>query len=798
MSGILDLGPAGTLGLRGSWPPWVLAALIVVAVVVTVVVYRRQGGISSWLRVVLTMLRATACVLLIALVFEPVLSVAKDLIVPSNVLVLLDVSQSMTLTEQRSKEEDLLDAARALGSVPLSSDAGSGGTAASIDAATTDAREKAARATRLDMARGLIANPALEVFRRQNDEVRTHFFRFGASLEPAEIDATFLDHDVVPEAATAGETRLGSALEEAIERYSGQTIDAVVVLTDGASNAGADPLEVARRLGAKGVPVYPLGLGLMSPEDVRIRAVVVQDTVFVKDRVPVKVEIVSSGYDGRAAELTVTLDGAEVARRSVLLGSDSRFEELSFVPQGASGARQLDVKLTPLEGESTVDNNSVSRTLRVVDEKIKVLYVEGRPRWEYRYLRAVLTRDPRLDVKFLLTEGDPELPKVAPGYIGRFPERAEDTAKYDLVILGDVPAHYFTRAQLEWVEKHVRENGGSFLLLAGHEFAPMSYRDTPITSVLPVELAAGTYRDVTSSVHPVPTAQGLESRMVLLGGSRRQSSSLWRLVHPLYRLPVLRGAKPGAKVLMTTSDSNAIGGRRRDGPYPLVAWHRYGTGKSLFVGTDQLWRLRYRQGDRHHAGFWGQAIRFLTLSRLLGQNKRIRIETDRTEYRTAERVNIYVNALDESFDPLTAPTYSVHVSAEHLPNSVRLELQAVPGTPGLYQGTYSPEREGQYEIAVAAADRGSANAITLGVTPFDREKLEPDMQRERLERVAEASGGEYLEITDLPGLAARLEPHPRTVEVRHERELWDHWALFVVFLVCAGLEWFLRRRYDLA
>ncbi len=248
----------------------------------------------------------------------------------------------------------------------------------------------------------------------------------------------------------------------------------------------------------------------------------------------------------------------------------------------------------------------------------------------------------------------------------------------------------------------------------------------------------------------------------------------------LYDLARLEGTKPGATVLATLSD-RADAGKG----YPLIAWQRYGSGKVLFVGTDQLWRLRFRRGDEHHARFWGQAIRFLTLSRLLGENKRIRLETERKTYRAGERVGVSANVLDDGFNPVRAGAHTVFVESvppEDEPWAV--VLKPVTGTPGLYQGFLTCERAGTYRVQTAPLESAFSNEVVLQVTEASREQWEPAMQRERLARLAERSGGRLLSAGDLPGLPSLLRAEPRTVVLPpQETELWDHAG---VFLRCSG------------
>jgi len=770
--------------LRSPWPRLVILALLLVAIAYAVLLYRRETSLPRRRRVVLGVCRAAVLGLLVLALFEPILGLEMTVKARRTLLVLLDTSESMSTRDPRRTEEELKDAALALGKVPPADAAKPLPEAARVDAAA---------APRIDLAKGILAHPTARLFEHLGESYTLRYFGFGERLEPAGGKGESAPDALRAAQATAKVTRLGTALQEAVDRNTGQPIAGVIVLTDGISNDGLEPLAVAQRLGERSIPIYPIGLGLPQPPDVRLRHLIVPDTVFHKDRVPVRVEIVSSGYAGRTANLSVSLDGQPAAAKAVNLTGAAQFEELQFIPETKSGAVKLEVAVSPQPGEISDANNRAARTLRVVNEKIKVLYVEGKPRWEHRYLRQVLLRDHRLDVKFLLTEGDRDQAQASEQYLVDFPEDAAKAFHFDLVILGDVPASYFARAQLARIEELVQKRGGSLLMLAGTRHAPVSYVGTPIASVLPVRLRTEGWQDVEESVVPVVAEGAGESAVMTLEVPAARNQELWSLVRPLYKLPVLEGAKPGATVLATLSR-----GSSRGEPYPLIAWQRYGSGKSLFVGTDQLWRLRFKQGDKYHARFWGQAIRFLTLSRLLGENKRIQIETDRQDYRTGQRIQVSANVLDETYAPVKGPAFAASLDrTEPTRQSAPLRLEQVPNIPGLYQGFFTPDLPGRYVVRAPGADPATATAPEFTVTAAPLEQLERAMQEDLLRRMAGVSGGRYVAVRDLAELERAVAGEQRTGVIRRERELWDLPIVFIAVLALLGVEWLLRRKYDL-
>ena len=769
--------------LRSPLARWVLLPLLLVAVGFAAWLYWRETALSRGKRVALGVVRGVLFALVLVLLFEPVFGVEMLVKLRRSVLVLVDASESMNIRDARASDRDVQEAAMALGEIPFGE-----GTLA----LTAEVRARAARASRIELAKGILANPNLEVFKRLAENYRIRYFSFGERVEPASGEGEELAAALRGIAATGKSTRLGSAIEDVVARYSGQPIAAIVVLTDGASNEGIEPLEVARRMGERGIPIFPVGIGLPNPPDVRLEGLVLQDNVFAKDKVPVRFRVASQGYTNRSVEVVLRVNGVEADKRSVTLGAEPQFAELTFVAPDDARSLKVELECSALPGEVASENNRLERTVRVIGEKIKVLYVEGKPRWEYRYLRAVLLRDQRLDVKFLLTQGDRDLARASERYLERFPDVAKEAFVFDLVILGDVAASYFTPAQFARMEELVRERGGSFLLLAGQFNALAGYLGTPVADMLPVKLQAAGWEQVDDSVHPVVTSKGDEMTVVWLEVPRERNAALWALVRPLYQVPVLDGAKPAATVLATLSDAP----RRRE-PYPLIAWQRYGRGKVMFVGTDQLWRLRFKRGDKYHARFWGQVIRFLTLSRLLGENKRIQLETGRRTFRTGDRVQVFANVLDESYQPVSLPSYTIYVGRQGESETTMVRLEPVREVPGLYQGYFTPREEGHYVVRTGPADRDASNQLDLEVVTTPLEMLQPAMQEDLLRKMAELSGGEYLGIRDLPTLPDHVKGEVRTAVVRREKPLWDLPLVFVVVLLCAGTEWFFRRKHDL-
>ena len=778
------------LAFRGG--PLLGLLLILAAVAFAIFLYRREQLVTRNRRITMMVLQASTLLLLILVLMKPYAKIKTSKESKRSMIVMLDTSRSMAIEDPRTSAGDVEEAAKALGKIPLN--------APSLG--SDDARgmkEQLGPSRRIDLARAALANEDMKLLDQLEESYDLRFFTFDSQLRSedprSKVDLPASDNaQPAPRPVAEGtSSQIGNAIEDAVDRFSGQPLAGAMVISDFAWVEGKDPVNVARRLKERRVPLYTVPVGLPAPPDINVRGVIAPEVVFKGDRVPLRVKIESRGFAGKAVQLYFRVNEDEKESKQVTLRNGVQFEEFMFIPEAEAGTLELSFEIKLQEGEITEVNNATSHPVRILDEKIKVLYVEGMPRWEFRYLRWVLLRDPRLQVQFLMTQGDPALAASSPLHIGRFPEDPKVALQYDLIILGDVSSSYFNAAQTELIEKLVRERGGSLLMLAGPMAAPSTYRDNPIGDLLPINIGTGGTFYPGSNVSPEVTEDGQKSLATSLSLAPDVSSRIWRNVNYM-ELPNLAGAKSGATVLLRLPKDNDA-----DPDYPLVAWHRYGTGKSLFVATEDLWRMRLEVGDRFHARFWGQTIQFLTLSRLLGANKQISIETDSNSYSSGDQIRVFANVLTESFEPVNVESYEVVLGEKDNPDSsTTIEMTAVESTPGLYAGSYLASKDCNYEVKTQSQDADISNTAEFSVQTVDPEDRETAMQPDVARQAAEMSGGRQLNLASLgefPGTLPEEKLIANTVKI--ERDLWDTPLWFILIAALAGAEWFLRRKDNL-
>ena len=226
--------------------------------------------------------------------------------------------------------------------------------------------------------------------------------------------------------ANGAGTSIAGALESVAKTERGAPLSGVVLVSDGLDTSSRRVEAAVRDFGTRGIPVYTVPVGIADPDDVSLRNIVMQDVAFTGDKVPIRVQLQSKGYEKRVADLTVSLNGRGVVRQSVTLTGGLQFEEVFFnVDVAEKGAARIEVAIEPFSDEATAVNNQVARSVRVVNERINVLCIEGSARWEFRYLRAMLKRDPRINATFIATRAQPELAQNSSEYIAEFPEDRE-------------------------------------------------------------------------------------------------------------------------------------------------------------------------------------------------------------------------------------------------------------------------------------------------------------------------------------------------------------------------------------
>lgn len=786
-----------------AWLEWVVLMGVVLMALAWFSYWRNTRDIiPPFRRRLLTALRVLLFFLLLLLLLRPVVVFTVDSSIRRTLLTLVDASGSMKIQDPRFDPSDLKRAAIAKGL--LDPRKGLEQTLDGTEAASVKLMP------RVDVMRGMLKSEKLKLWPDLMKELDIGVFTFGQALseyagtaagapDPKEAKMPALEWlDKLNPAATA--TAVGDSVRDLLTRKRGQALAGVFLLTDGASNSGSPPAEAARMAKQEGVPLYIYGVGITSPRDIIVASLLTQDVAFVKDELPVTVRVRGQGLKGESAKLTLRLvpvkggEGEIVATKDIAFGDDEDFVlPMPFTPK-ETGEYELRASVDSRKDEASKDNNSIMQRLRVIDSKVKVLYVETTPRWEFRYLQSVLMRDRRLEVKYVLLEGDPGIAEGAGSpYLAKVPETKDEIFKYDLIVLGDVPAKIFNAEQLGAFEDFVQKLGGSMLFIAGPRYAPGEFKDSPLEKLLPVELDPAKQAPALSTGFMAElTPQGRANPMFRLAAGDEENNAIWAKFGKLYWSARVLRAKPSAQVLLVDADPARA---NRHGKLVLSAFHQYGLGRVLYMGTDNTWRWRRNTGERYYPLLWGQIAQKMGLHHLLGGSKRTQLTSDKQSYTTGDRVTVYarIHAADYSpvREPSVAASYMVRVAGTAGPKQDVL-LRAVPDQSGMFRGEFVATAPGTHLFSVK---NDPETVLEFNVTEPRFESGETAMNEVLLREMAETSGGAYFREENLWELPKTISSKAERVTSTVDGELWASPLFFVLVMIVASIEWFLRKHW---
>jgi hypothetical protein len=767
-----------SLALRGtSALGWIIFLLLFLGAFIFLTYRQSPAHLSPARKATLSVLRVLFIGLILALLLRPVLSFTVEGNVRRVLVLLMDSSASMQIKDTRVNELDRKRVAIAKGT-------------------------SEEQAQRIEVARGAFKNDKLNLLPRLDREFDLAAFTFGQGVVEVSARSSATNEQVTADqftwvdrlTATNAVTAMGDAMHEVLNRKRGQPIAGVVLVTDGANNSGTPPLESAGLLRQEGVPVYVYGVGITQPRDIIVGNMFAPEITFSKDEVPITVRVRGQGLKGESAELVLKMGNQTVATKSIAFEEDGeQVVPLKFTPQTA-GEFDLEASIDPRSDETVKDNNTRTQRLKVIDARIKILLVDQSPRWEFKYLQAMLMRDRRVDLKCFLVEGDPGISRdsTAP-YLAQFPSRKDDLFQYDLVIFGDVDPKAISSSQLDNINELVSRFGGALVMVAGKRFAPHAYKSSVLEKLLPVEFDRSAMESPLDSVNDKPirlelTPAGRASPMLRLSDNEQENAALWKQLPPLYWVSKVARPKPAAEVLLVDPDPAK---ESRFGKMPVIALQQYGLGQVMFVGTDNTWRWRKNVGDLYYTALWGQISQRVSIQRLLGGSKRTQLTTDRQNYLSGDRVSVYARLYSVGFDPVQESSVTaIYAIKGGQSAQQQVTLRPVPEQPGLYRSEFIAGAPGNYEFYV---DQDPATRLDFAVTEPKFELGETAMNEPLLRDIATLTGGVFFREENLQKLPETISQRTEKVRSPLEVELWSSPFYFLLLLSVVTAEWVLRK-----
>jgi uncharacterized membrane protein len=450
---------------------------------------------------------------------------------------------------------------------------------------------------------------------------------------------------------------------------------------------------------------------------------------------------------------------------------------LNFTPEG-EGDITYSVEAAAFPTEENTADNRIERTVRVAKERLKVLYVEEAPRWEYRFLKNAILRDERLSPKLLLREGDREV--AAEYQATKFPETRAELFAFDVVVIGDVNPDFFLPRDVENMRAFVSEGGGGVLFIAGEAFNPIKYGPRGIGELLPAD-ASRTAVVPQGGFALTLTEEGVENPALTL--STDEQAAFWKTLPRVYWMLDLK-ARAAATVLAKTVP----------GDVAAIIEQPFGRGRTMIVGTDELWRWRRERGDRYIYRLWAQLVRHLGQRRLTAGAAAGELVLAADNVALGQDVSATAYLEDALGMPLKEPSAAGILEA---PDGSRTELlfsRSAEGA-GLYRVEFPVSTPGKHTLH-AKGPTGFLSA-TFNVLGEPVESLYKEADVAALEMLARATGGQLLTADSLADI---LKLHPAetlTETIRRIKPLWSTWMLLLPICAAFCLEWYLRKRWDL-
>ncbi|MCH8921620.1 MAG: VWA domain-containing protein [Planctomycetes bacterium] len=759
-----------------AWELWVIVLAVAFAVGWVVYFYVREATEAGWLyRTMLATIRLTA-IFIVAFVMLAELIVLLQRSELPYAVIMVDVSASMNTPDRFDDEELRQELERRV-------------RAAGMD-----------RVTRLNLAKTLLIEEDGELLAEIEKRYKLKVY-FVASATRAVSGGRDDLLRSISEAEPSGESsRLGLGIRTVLGDLRGTPPAAIILLTDGINTDGETISEAAAYARRKNVPLLTVGLGSDRPQrNLKLSDLLVDDVVFVNDPVIFEATLRGTGFENSPVEVLLKdkKSGDVLAQTTVTVDAEGRPQtvRLPYRPTQV-GEFEYEMEVRRMPGEIDENDNSRSKSVSVRKEQIRVLLVQSYPSFEYRYLKHMLERDSTIELNVVLQEADLEYAELDKSALRIFPVSREELFKYDCILFGDVDRSQtdLTPTVMQNIADFVQLKGGGIAFICGPRYMPVQYARTVLSDLFPIVVAdvpPNRSQQVYSEGFVLrPTDLGLSSPTMQLGDTSRQTAEIWTNLPPLYWMIDAPTLKPGARVLAT--HPTRLGS---SGLLPLVCMQYVGAGKVLMHLTDETWRWRFRVGDVFLARYWVQTIRYLSRSKLLGNDRNVELTADPSEVDHGESVRLRVRFFDERTAPAADDAVTVLLEREGHP-ARRLTLHRNATNRGVFEGVLSRPSQGIYHAWIVSPTlQGETRPVKIEVKPVGHESERTQMDVVELTRAAKISGGKFYRFSEATELWDDL-PQGRMIpmDALPPWLLWDSSLVLLLLLSLLVAEWLLRKK----
>jgi hypothetical protein len=733
----------------GPWPVLLGAAVVVTALTLWAYSRRLKGSAGRWRYVAVT-LRLLALLLCLLAALRPSVYLNEKKKQDASLVVLLDVSSSMMLGDEVGGR------------------------------------------TRWDVA-GQVVKQARDFAKTLGPDLDLKFYRFDSRL--AEPKAG----EMVEEAKPSGrETRIGSMMQEAQKRTenSSRRLARMIILSDFANNNGSDPLEAARRLKGQGVPVVTVGLGTENAgavhRDIKVRDIAAGPTVFVKNRLAVRGNILAKGYAGKTLEVELFVEGqtTPVATKRIKgpEGADViPITGLTYTPQ-TPGEKQITLKVAKQEGELVVTNNEISTFVTVLSGGLNVLFLQGSNfTWDYRFLMRAIERSPDIQVEgwVIRRPADGDKSEIDDAYFA--------PGRYNVYVLSDLPAEFLPPRQQKLLADAVKAGAGFMMLGGRSSFGAGGWAGTPIEDILPAFIHPGdTDLEPPGGLKFEPSNLGLDSYVLQVGGTRAETKRIWDALPPILGSNRFGERKASAQILATSPAPEAE---------PIMLSIDVGKSRTIAYGGDTwVWARSTDEGRLAHRKLWRQIIFWLAHKENDSDNH-VKLNLDPRRVAVGEKVEVSANARDSKGANIPNVKYETKVERDGPdpnPEPVDLYDQGEEARGAIY-ATEKIGHPGNYVVSTIARKDGQEigrDKARFLVYEDDRELENPSADLKLAREIAEITGGELVTPERLGGYLKAIDRSVFTETLSpSEYKVWDNWPFLLLFTALLTIEWWLRKRH---
>ncbi|MCA9061687.1 MAG: hypothetical protein KDA96_01430 [Planctomycetaceae bacterium] len=607
---------------------------------------------------------------------------------------------------------------------------------------------------------------------------------------------------------SAGITETQNAVATADSVNSQETPEtAIVLFSDGQHNSGTSPLQTAEVLGRQGARFYSIATGAQTPaQDLAIVDLEHPDSVFRRDTVRGVIVIRDQVTAGKPFMAQIRYAGKNVWQQQLLtqdagerrITFEFPVEELLSQTQAAMDSQVrfhslplvFEASISPLAEETDTNNNHQTMRLAAITQEYSALILDGRSRWETRYLRNAFERDQQWHINTVLAGVGTDLLALSRGtQDGQFPDSRDGLFEYDMVVVGDIAANLFTEHELQWLSDFVEVRGGGMIFIDGQRQRLQGLITTQAGNLLPVEWTNEPLESVPAGLEL--TARGESLPTLMLASDLQKNVSFWKQLPAPHRLSLVR-ALPGCEVLV-----NAVVNDRR---VPAIVTRQTGAGRVLYMAFDETWRWRYKAADLWHQRFWNQLAQFVMPRPFAVSDDYVAIDSGAVSYDSGAAVDLRVRLRDLS-GRVTSTAIADALVWKDGQLVQTISLTADDAVPGTYRGRTDHLPEGDYEISVRAAgysDSALKARSQFVVHPAESgEMVRTDTNDELLQQMADRSGGVFLREEQVGQLPDMLSPFSSGRLVESELPVWQSYWCFVPFLLLLTLEWAFRKRAGL-